>query len=381
MSGDFNMRRIAVLLWILLGVASAQNSTQIRGTPKGTTPSNDATVEATDANHNALDVTIAGGSGAGTVTVVQPVGTNLHVVVDNTAALGTPVNITSNQVDAVSVNGANTVTFNVLGTYTGNLVFEVTVDGTNWLSSYYFALNPFGALTNAAPAAAATGQFTAAVGGYNGFRVRGNTVATGTATVVVNATSALPLIQPVYLGGMDQSSVFHVLGFENSTGAPELTKTAAVTDGAGNSNQQLFCGQTGTCSPLPVFHFLFNGTTWDRARDTGADSGTKTGQTEVAQAQTFARIVSTSATAVKATAGILHRIIVNTPVASATIGIFNLATASCTGTPATNQVGVITLPSTITGEIPISLEYDAVMSNGICIQDSSATVDITVIFQ
>jgi hypothetical protein len=44
----------------------------------------------------------------------------------------------------------------------------------------------------------------------------------------------------------------------------------------------------------------------------------------------------TSATVVKASPGTLHSLVINNPGASAVISIFDLAGASCTGTPSTN---------------------------------------------
>ena len=88
-------------------------------------------------------------------------------------------------------------------------------------------------------------------------------------------------------------------------------------------------------------------------------------------------IISAATTAVKATAGTLRRIEVTTGVASATIKLFDLASASCTGTPSTNPRGVITLPSAISN--PIHLEYQISFANGICVLTSGAT-NLMVVF-
>jgi len=97
-----------------------------------------------------------------------------------------------------------------------------------------------------------------------------------------------------------------------------------------------------------------------------------------AQVASSSKVISTAATtAVKATAGTLRRISVTTQVASATIKLFDLATASCTGTPSTNPQAVITLPATISN--PFTLEFQQSFSNGICVLTSGAT-NLTVIF-
>jgi hypothetical protein len=88
-------------------------------------------------------------------------------------------------------------------------------------------------------------------------------------------------------------------------------------------------------------------------------------------------IAAAATTNVKGTSGILRRIIVGTGVASATVKLFNVAAASCSGTPGSGALGVITLPSTLTN--PFSLEFNQTFSAGICVV-TSGTTNITVIF-
>lgn len=90
-----------------------------------------------------------------------------------------------------------------------------------------------------------------------------------------------------------------------------------------------------------------------------------------------AQIIAASTTSVKATSGILRRITVMTQVASATIKLFDLASASCTGTPSTNPKGVITLPTTVGN--PFTLDYSQTFTNGICVLTSAAT-NLVVIY-
>jgi len=88
-------------------------------------------------------------------------------------------------------------------------------------------------------------------------------------------------------------------------------------------------------------------------------------------------IATATTTAVKATAGTLRRITVTTEVASATIKLFDLASASCTGTPSTNAKAVLTLPSTISN--PFTVEFQQSFANGICVLTSGAT-NLTVVY-
>lgn len=88
-------------------------------------------------------------------------------------------------------------------------------------------------------------------------------------------------------------------------------------------------------------------------------------------------ITAAATTSVKATAGTLRRVVVTTQVASATIKFFDLASASCTGTPSTNPRAVITLPTTVGN--PFFLEFQQAFANGICVLTSGAT-NLTVIY-
>jgi hypothetical protein len=87
----------------------------------------------------------------------------------------------------------------------------------------------------------------------------------------------------------------------------------------------------------------------------------------------YTHIPGTTATVVKAGPGVVHTVVVGTP-AAGTISLFDLASASCTGTPATNVVSVITATSTFPAAPEI---YDVLFNNGICVK-ASATMDITI---
>jgi hypothetical protein len=87
----------------------------------------------------------------------------------------------------------------------------------------------------------------------------------------------------------------------------------------------------------------------------------------------YTHITGTTATVVKAGPGVVHTVVVGTP-AAGTISLFDLVSGSCTGTPATNVVSVITATSTFPAAPEI---YDVLFNNGICVK-ASATMDITV---
>jgi hypothetical protein len=89
----------------------------------------------------------------------------------------------------------------------------------------------------------------------------------------------------------------------------------------------------------------------------------------------YSHITGTTATAVKAGPGTVTNVVIGTP-AAGTISLFDLAPASCTGTPATNTVSVLT----VTTSTPPPVQFGSLFSNGICVK-ASATMDITVVYQ
>lgn len=86
----------------------------------------------------------------------------------------------------------------------------------------------------------------------------------------------------------------------------------------------------------------------------------------------YTHVTATTATSAKATTGFLHTVTINTGGAG-TLSIFDLASASCTGTPATNTVGVITAVAGTTQ----TYTYDVNLLNGICVK-ASVAMDYTV---
>lgn len=87
----------------------------------------------------------------------------------------------------------------------------------------------------------------------------------------------------------------------------------------------------------------------------------------------YTHITGTTAVVVKAGPGTVHSVVVGTP-AAGTISLFDLVPASCTGTPSTNTVSVITATATFPSAPEI---YDVIFQNGICVK-ASAAMDITV---
>jgi len=86
---------------------------------------------------------------------------------------------------------------------------------------------------------------------------------------------------------------------------------------------------------------------------------------------------ATTVQIVKHAAGVLHGLAVNTP-AAGTIAIYDVPQDGCTGTPSNT---LLKANITLTGSSqPETILYDMGMNGGICVLPSSATMDLTVLF-
>jgi len=104
--------------------------------------------------------------------------------------------ITNTQSVVVSTAGCGVVSWIITGTWTGTLVFEASVDGINWESLEALPILPRGFDQTSTTT---NGQWTFACGGLNSVRIRGSSVATGSATVYLDASQAGPEVQPTTL--------------------------------------------------------------------------------------------------------------------------------------------------------------------------------------
>ena len=78
---------------------------------------------------------------------------------------------------------------------------------------------------------------------------------------------------------------------------------------------------------------------------------------------------------VKQSAGFLKGIVINTPLASGVISIFNNASGAST------SMGVITQPATLLSDTSTRVDYDLAFNSGLTIVTSGANQDITVIYK
>jgi hypothetical protein len=96
------------------------------------------------------------------------------------------------------------------------------------------------------------------------------------------------------------------------------------------------------------------------------------GITTYPHGHSYTNITSATTTTIASGAGVLRALTINTFVASATIKIYDNTAGS--GTP----IATLTLPSTITGDAPCSIPFEAAFTTGLTVVTSGAT-DITVL--
>lgn len=153
-----------------------------------------------------------------------------------------------------------------------------------------------------------------------------------------------------------------------------ITSAAAGSDAIANRIGFALGGDQTTTNLVATAGVAFNGTTFDRNRTIQGVDGTGLGVQAVATGGAkFSNITTATTTVVKSGAGTLSNLIINTPIASSTITLYNNTTA--TGA----KIATITLPATITGESPFVLDYNLAFSTGLTIVTSGAT-DITVTY-
>lgn len=88
----------------------------------------------------------------------------------------------------------------------------------------------------------------------------------------------------------------------------------------------------------------------------------------------YQNITTGATTTVKSGAGLLRGIVINTPVASATITIYDNTTNSGT------KIGTITLGGTLANDMETFYPYDVLFSTGLTLV-TSTTTDITVVYR
>jgi hypothetical protein len=180
-SGDANQNAQAVGLVAFSGSDDAKTATDIPGDA-----SNGLDVDVTRIQGTA---TVAGTVAVSTATVGGTVTATLPDITSLSQALVTTA--TTNAVTVTTINGqAAAAAYVSFGSATGTLIFEGSIDGTDYFTVPMVAINSGAIVTSAT----ATGQWQGDVGGMSAFRVRVSVAGTGTATVSLRITNANPVI-------------------------------------------------------------------------------------------------------------------------------------------------------------------------------------------
>jgi len=156
------------------------------------------------------------------VVQISPNQVSVPVTISNTDRTASGA-ITTTQTVSINTQGTSTATVSITGVWTGTIVFEATVDGTNWVSAY--AVTP----SNGAVVTSTTGNgvFEYGSGGYLQFRVRGNSVATGSASIVMDAATGVSNINL----GSPLPAGSNVIGAVTISGTPTVTANIGTTNG------------------------------------------------------------------------------------------------------------------------------------------------------
>ncbi len=201
--------------------------------------------------------TLAAGKNSGNaVPLAVDSSGNAGVNIQNATATSAPTNITSTQAVSVTVGGASIVQFSVTGTWTGTLQPKTSVDGTNYTNAVVWTTLPFSA---SQATVTANGTFCAIVAGANIFEVLGNTVATGTAVVNINATPGVgcpsPSLQGIYQSALPTLSSGNWSGIEvDVNGQVRLSShMSGTTAGTAPNSTDIIGGMyNGTTTPSPT---------------------------------------------------------------------------------------------------------------------------------
>ena len=309
---------------------------------------------------NTLPVTVA--SGGITTTQGSPA--------SQTAANGWPTvrpdavpvtgNITSNQSVTLTTapGGLSSFGYQITGTWTGLIVLEGTVDGTNWIPTTAVPLNslPVGAFT-------ANGAGQGNLAGLTAIRFRGNTVGSGTAAITLTASSGISSVMQDNLhwstnidqlngnststnNGAADAGTLRVTLANNGTGVVGLSAGSnvvggiTVADGSdvaqGAKSDTAYAG-SGSASIIAALKGIYN--TMNAATPAGSNvvgGITVADGSDVAQGakSDTAYAGSGSASIIAALKGIYNTMIAATPAGSNIIGSVLGRTSSVSVTPA-----------------------------------------------
>lgn len=207
------------------GLYSDTDGTALFGTPGNPTPGSGIAIAGSDGS-NLQFISV---DTSGKVNVNASISPPSDATNNGTIAFAsaTSVNVSTEGTSALMVNLTDSA-----GTYDGKVLFEVTLDGTNWLPINLYPAIPNGtppvsSYTGTAPATPVTVNFTVPVGGIRQFRVIGDgtTGTAGTLTVYLTAGQG----QYSVFNYSDNQANFLSTAYQGGTWNVGVTGTVAVT--------------------------------------------------------------------------------------------------------------------------------------------------------
>lgn len=381
-------------------------------------PSSSATVAVTQATASNLNATVVGtGTLAVQNTAATPAGTNTigsTIIADKAITGATITTSSTGNISLGSVVGYNIATVQFVSASGTTLAgyFGASIDGgttvfsinaTSWAGNnsaststinstnpstvgtnalYRMAVPPNSTLYFVITTQAAVASYTVSGTAGNAYSAPPNIFATTNGNVASGATDSgnptkvggrynatAPTFTDGQRGDLQLSSKGEVLGaVSNLLTSTSPASVSAAGDATNASTTGLFVNSKG---------MLYNGATIDRqySGSGSAAAGAGLGAAAVEEAgRTFSNITTTTTTTVKSGKGNLHAIIINTPVASGTITMFDNTAGSGT------KIATITNPVSLLGMGPISAVYDIAFATGLTIVTTGAQ-DITVSYR
>lgn len=217
--------------------------------------------------------------------------------------------------------------------------------------------------------------------GFVAFAEAGDT--TGTFTNATQTTS----ITASNCDGFSTALVSINGTYGTASGVFEVSDDGGTTwypvGGVGSDDKSVTTGYTALTNLSNQWAFPLSGNDSIRVRSTAVATGTVNVRISIsampmqppaAAVVPWNKVNMTSGTTllVKSGAGTLHAIVIGTPVASATIKLYD-------GLTAVNIFSTLTLGSVITGDQPVALTFDVAFNTGLTVVTSGAT-DVTIIY-
>lgn len=280
--------------------------------------------------------------------------------------------ITANgQTVGLDIEAYSIVTITVSGTYAGlTFIFEASPDNV----TYYTIVGVDSAVlgssaTSVSPGTNGTKMYNVTLPGVTKFRIRATAFGSGTANIGLIATSDPMVFNVTASLGAGTNSIGNIGTVTPGTAATALGKAVDAVAGATDTGVSLLAvRQDNPTTITPA-----NG---DYTRILVDSQGSQWVRISTFPNANYNKSNITTATTStpKSGVGFLHGIMINTPVASGVITIYDNTAASGT------IIGTITFPATLLSSGPEPVIYNVIINTGVTIV-TSAAFNLTVMYQ